>query len=430
MRCSAGSTGCWPARRRRSPPPMIEVDRLKPRYRDKTVLVGNPVRDEVAKLGELPFPPFDEFAPLKILVTGGSQGAIGAWPASCRKDSRCSTVASPPAAGRPAVPARRHRRRARPLCGARHSGRPHDLYRGHARQAGRRASRHRPRRRLDHRRADRGRPSRDPDPLSLGDRRSPDRQCPRDDARRAAHGRSSRTAFTPQVLARQIEAMADDPVALNNAAARALSVGRPHAARDLADLVERDRRRARAGHRRPRRSARAAGRAAPVGACRHDEGVGHRHRHDPLRRHRRHRHVRHRRGDAPARLQGAGLRRRRRLCRREAAQGGHPGQHRPFRRQSWRGGGGGLLDRDQGQQSRSRRRRRAPSAARPPRRNARRADADAEDRRGRRHPRQDHDDLDGRGVARRRRASTRPSSTAASSTATAPTPASAKATGG
>ena len=39
--------------------------------------------------------------------------------------------------------------------------------------------------------------------------------------------------------ARQIEAMAADPQALNNAAARALSVGRPHAARDLADLVER-----------------------------------------------------------------------------------------------------------------------------------------------------------------------------------------------
>jgi UDP-N-acetylglucosamine--N-acetylmuramyl-(pentapeptide) pyrophosphoryl-undecaprenol N-acetylglucosamine transferase len=41
------------------------------------------------------------------------------------------------------------------------------------------------------------------------------------------------------VLARQIEALAMDPVALNNAAERALSVGRPHAARDLADLVER-----------------------------------------------------------------------------------------------------------------------------------------------------------------------------------------------
>ena len=47
------------------------------------------------------------------------------------------------------------------------------------------------------------------------------------------------SSFTPDVLARQVEALAMDPVALNNAAARALSVGRPHAARDLADLVER-----------------------------------------------------------------------------------------------------------------------------------------------------------------------------------------------
>ena len=45
--------------------------------------------------------------------------------------------------------------------------------------------------------------------------------------------------FTPQVLARQIEVMAHDPQALINAAGRALSVGRPHAASDLADLVER-----------------------------------------------------------------------------------------------------------------------------------------------------------------------------------------------
>jgi UDP-N-acetylglucosamine--N-acetylmuramyl-(pentapeptide) pyrophosphoryl-undecaprenol N-acetylglucosamine transferase len=47
------------------------------------------------------------------------------------------------------------------------------------------------------------------------------------------------TEFTPEVLARQIEAIAGDPEALGNAAARSLSVGRPHAARDLADLVER-----------------------------------------------------------------------------------------------------------------------------------------------------------------------------------------------
>ena len=45
--------------------------------------------------------------------------------------------------------------------------------------------------------------------------------------------------FTPERLARQIEAMAADPEGLDNAAARALTVGRPNAASDLADLVER-----------------------------------------------------------------------------------------------------------------------------------------------------------------------------------------------
>ena len=71
------------------------------------------------------------------------------------------------------------------------------------------------------------------------------------------------------------------------------------------------------------------------------------------------------------------------------------------RRQSRRCGGRGLLDRDQGRQSRGRRGGRAPPAAGQPRRNAGRADAHAEDRRGRRHARQDDDDLDGRGAARR-----------------------------
>ena len=52
-----------------------EVERLKPKYAGKAVLIGNPVRAEIARLGELPFPPFDETAALKILVTGGSQGA-------------------------------------------------------------------------------------------------------------------------------------------------------------------------------------------------------------------------------------------------------------------------------------------------------------------------------------------------------------------
>jgi UDP-N-acetylglucosamine--N-acetylmuramyl-(pentapeptide) pyrophosphoryl-undecaprenol N-acetylglucosamine transferase len=45
--------------------------------------------------------------------------------------------------------------------------------------------------------------------------------------------------FTPAALATQIKVIASDPQALANAAGRALSIGRPHATRDLANLVER-----------------------------------------------------------------------------------------------------------------------------------------------------------------------------------------------
>ena len=52
-----------------------EVERIQRRLQSKVVLVGNPVREAIAKLGETPFPAFDQYAPFKILVTGGSQGA-------------------------------------------------------------------------------------------------------------------------------------------------------------------------------------------------------------------------------------------------------------------------------------------------------------------------------------------------------------------
>jgi UDP-N-acetylglucosamine--N-acetylmuramyl-(pentapeptide) pyrophosphoryl-undecaprenol N-acetylglucosamine transferase len=45
--------------------------------------------------------------------------------------------------------------------------------------------------------------------------------------------------FTPETLSAQIAVIAGDAQALSNAAERALSVGRPHATSDLADLVER-----------------------------------------------------------------------------------------------------------------------------------------------------------------------------------------------
>lgn len=51
------------------------VDRLTAKLRPKVHLVGNPVRDDVLRLREQPFPSFAGNGPLRVLVTGGSQGA-------------------------------------------------------------------------------------------------------------------------------------------------------------------------------------------------------------------------------------------------------------------------------------------------------------------------------------------------------------------
>jgi len=52
-----------------------QVDRLDPRLAGKVYLVGNPVRDEVLTLRDQPYPEFTEDGLLRVLVTGGSQGA-------------------------------------------------------------------------------------------------------------------------------------------------------------------------------------------------------------------------------------------------------------------------------------------------------------------------------------------------------------------
>jgi UDP-N-acetylglucosamine--N-acetylmuramyl-(pentapeptide) pyrophosphoryl-undecaprenol N-acetylglucosamine transferase len=215
-----------------------KVDRLKAKYSYKTVLVGNPVRAEVAKLGELPFPPFDDFAPLKILVTGGSQGA--------------SVLGLVVPEGLAMLHGKLRRRlqivqQCRPddlvVVRTRYAdlGIPADLMTYIEDMPDKLADAH-----LVIARAGAstiaeltaaGRPAiLIPYPSATDDHQTAN-------AREMSEAGGARTiqqaAFTPQVLARQIEAMADDPLALNNAAARALSVGRPHAARDLADLVER-----------------------------------------------------------------------------------------------------------------------------------------------------------------------------------------------
>jgi len=215
-----------------------EVDRLKPKLADKVVLVGNPVRSEIAKLGELPYPPFDEVAPLKILVTGGSQGA-----------SILSRVV-PQGLGMLA-PQLRRRLQVVQQC------RPEDIERVRAQyaelgipaelmtyiedMAEKIADAH-----LVIGRAGAstvaeltaaGRPAiLVPFAAATDDHQTANaREMVKAGGARAIQ----ESSFTPEVLARQIEALAMDPVALGNAAARALSVGRPHAARDLADLVER-----------------------------------------------------------------------------------------------------------------------------------------------------------------------------------------------
>src|SRR5690606_28063234 len=52
-----------------------DVRRLRARHADKTYLVGNPVRQSVLDLREEPFPVFSDESVLRLLVTGGSQGA-------------------------------------------------------------------------------------------------------------------------------------------------------------------------------------------------------------------------------------------------------------------------------------------------------------------------------------------------------------------
>lgn len=215
-----------------------KVERLKPAYEAKTVLVGNPVREAVARLGELPFPPFDDTAPFKILVTGGSQGA---------------TVLSDivPAGLGELSPSLRLRLQVVQQC------RPDDINRVRAIYTSLRipaelmtyiadmpdklADAH-----LVIARAGAstiaeltaaGRPAiLVPLPSAADDHQTVNAR----EMAAAGGARMIRQAdFTPETLARQIEALAADPQALANAAGRSLSIGHPHAASELADLVER-----------------------------------------------------------------------------------------------------------------------------------------------------------------------------------------------
>ena len=215
-----------------------EVERLKSGYADRTVLVGNPVRDSVAKLGEMPFPPFDETGPLKILVTGGSQGAsvlgqvvpsgLGLLNILLRRRLQVVQQCRPDDIG--AIRARYAE-----------LGIPAELMTYIAEMPDKLGDAH-----LVIGRAGAstiaeltaaGRPAiLIPYPSATDDHQTVNA---REMVRAGGARVIAQTEFTPETLARQIDALAADPDALANAAARSLSVGRPHAASDLADLAER-----------------------------------------------------------------------------------------------------------------------------------------------------------------------------------------------
>lgn len=215
-----------------------QIERLKPRHQDKAVLVGNPVRAEIARIGEMPFPPFDDTAPLKILVTGGSQGAT------------ILGQVVPSGLGM-LEPSLRHRLQVVQQC------RPEDVEEIRARYSDLGIPAElmtyildMPEKLADaHLMIGRAGASTIAELTAAGrpailipfGAATDDHQTA--NAREMTRAGGARTIkqdeFTPETLARQIEAITLDPQALANAAGRSLSVGRPHAARDLADLVER-----------------------------------------------------------------------------------------------------------------------------------------------------------------------------------------------
>jgi UDP-N-acetylglucosamine--N-acetylmuramyl-(pentapeptide) pyrophosphoryl-undecaprenol N-acetylglucosamine transferase len=214
-----------------------KVDRLKPKHAHKVRLTGNPVRAEVLALRDKDFPAFTEESLLRILVTGGSQGA-----------RVLSEVVPDGLAMLP--PALRQRLQVTQQC------RAEDLETVRARYANhdipaelgtyfedmheRLADAH-----LFIGRAGAstiaeltavGRPAiLVPLPIATDDHQAVNTR----EMVKAGGARMIRQdAFQPKELAKQIQAMAMNPASLANAAHCAFNCGRPDAANDLADLVE------------------------------------------------------------------------------------------------------------------------------------------------------------------------------------------------
>jgi UDP-N-acetylglucosamine--N-acetylmuramyl-(pentapeptide) pyrophosphoryl-undecaprenol N-acetylglucosamine transferase len=215
-----------------------DVQRLPGRAADKVLLVGNPVRDEVLALRDLPFPALSEDGIFRLIVIGGSQGAsilsdvvpegLALLPEhfrrrlqvtqQCREEDIGRVRARYAALGIPAdlatyfenVPERlawSHlviaRAGASTIAELTAAGRPAILV---------------------------------PLPSATDDHQTFNAK---EMAKAGGARMIAQAKFTAVELAKQMQKLGLEPAALAKAAARAKSAGRPNAAKDLADLVER-----------------------------------------------------------------------------------------------------------------------------------------------------------------------------------------------
>jgi UDP-N-acetylglucosamine--N-acetylmuramyl-(pentapeptide) pyrophosphoryl-undecaprenol N-acetylglucosamine transferase len=215
-----------------------QVQRLPGKAAGKVHLVGNPVRDEVLALRDQPFPPLTDEGIFRVLVTGGSQGAtvlsevvpegLGLLPEhfrrrlqvtqQCRPEDIEQVRARYAALGIPAELATylpdlpdklgwAHlviaRAGASTIAELTAAGRPAILV---------------------------------PLPSATDDHQT---YNAREMAKAGGARMINQARFTAAELAKQMQKLGLEPAALATAAARARAVGRPNAAADLADLVER-----------------------------------------------------------------------------------------------------------------------------------------------------------------------------------------------
>lgn len=213
------------------------VERMKPRWARKTHLIGNPVREAVLALRERPYPILDEDGIFRVLVTGGSQGAtvlskvvpdgLALLPVHFRR--RLQVTHQARIEDIDAVRAKYQAHGIPADVSTYITDMPEALAWAHIVIARAGAS-------TIAELTAAGRPAiLVPLPSATDDHQTAN-------AREITNAGGARTiaqrAFTATELAKQIQKLGLDTQGLENAAARARSVGRPHAASDLADLVE------------------------------------------------------------------------------------------------------------------------------------------------------------------------------------------------